>query len=96
MKVCHADGTEAFSSSFPDRFMGQTFLTEVTGIWVDCLCLVPGLRQSGSCTNVVIENSSDLKTFNFKYGKAVLAKYLKCLFILSVKLTEMRRVLFAG
>lgn len=55
-------------------------LTEVTGIWVDCLCVVSGLRQSGLCTDVVTENDMGLKIFNFAYYRTVLAKYLKCLF----------------
>lgn len=55
-------------------------LTEVTGIWVDCLCVVSGLRQSGLCTDVVTENYIGLKIFNFTYYRTVLAKYLKCLF----------------
>lgn len=55
-------------------------LTEVTGIWADCLCVVFGLRQSGLCTDVVTENYMGLKIFNFTYYRTVLAKYLKCLF----------------
>lgn len=68
--------------------------TEVTGIWGDCLCLVPGRRHFGLWTN--IENTLGLKTFNFKYFRIGLAKYLKCPLFLSVWLTEMTLVLSAG
>lgn len=42
--------------------------------------MVSGLRQSGSCTDVVTENYMGLKIFNFAFYRTVLAKYLKCLF----------------